>query len=363
MARIYNFGAGPATMPLEVLQQMQTELLDWRGTGMSIMEIGHRTEEFETLAAETERDLRAILAIPTNYHVLFITGPARAQFAMVPMNLLGEIGQADYLTTGVWSDMAAKEAARFGKINQVVETAQLNCTSIPMPDLWQLNENAAYMHYTANETIKGLEFHAIPVIKEEVPLVCDMTSSLLSRPVDVSRFGLIYAGTQKNIAMAGITIVIVREDLLTRKPIMPIPSAYDYRVLQKSRSLYYTPATFVCYMMGLTLQWLHKQGGLAAMALINQRKAEKLYYYIDHSDFYYNDVTPADRSWMNVSFALANNKVESLFLQQAQMAGLVGLKGHSLAGGGMRASLYNAMPEQGVDALINFMQDFVKRYG
>lgn len=361
MTRAYNFGAGPAMLPTEVLQQVQAELLDWHDSGMSIVEIGHRTEAFKALITEVETDLRELLVIPENYQVLFITGPARAQFAMIPMNLLGEAATADYLTTGVWSDMAAKEAQRFSAINRVNEAAQLNFKTIPEPNTWRLNANAAYFHYTVNETINGVEFHFIPEMGE-VPLVCDMTSSLLSRPVDISRFGIIYAGTQKNLAPAGMTIVIIRDDLLKRKAVHPIPSVYDYRVLHEQHSLYYTPATFVCYVAGLTLKWLKKQGGLAAMAAINQRKAQLLYEYIDSSEFYRNEVAVACRSWMNVPFILSNNELNDEFLQQAKKAGLTALKGHSLVGG-MRASLYNAMPEAGVHALIDFMKHFAKNYG
>lgn len=361
MKRVYNFGAGPATLPTEVLQQVQKELLDWHDTGMSIMEIGHRTDAFKALLAEAEADTRELLNIPSNYHVLFMTTAARAQFAIVPMNIMGNANSADYLTTGIWSDMAVKEAQRFTTVNRVNEATQLNFTDIPDPKTWRLDSKAAYFHYTVNETINGVEFHTVPNVGD-VPLVCDMTSSLFSRPIDINRYGLIYAGTQKNLAPAGVTIIIVREDLLARDPIAPIPSTYDYRVMRDNQSLYYTPTTFVLYVAALTLKWLKKQGGLAAMAKINQSKAQKLYAYIDGSDFYSNNVEPICRSWMNIPFSLKNSELNETFLQTSKDAGLTSLKGHSLVGG-MRASLYNAMPEEGVDALITFMKEFAKKNG
>jgi phosphoserine aminotransferase len=357
--RAFNFSAGPSALPTEVLLQAQQELLDWQGLGVSVMEISHRSEAFTQVARQAEADLRQLLAIPDHYAVLFLQGGASSQFAMVPLNLMAT-GQADYIDTGIWSQKAIKEALRFGQVKVAATSKDLNYSDIPPLDQWQLNPQADYVHYTPNETIGGLEFHWVPDT-DEVPLVADMSSTLLSRPLDVSQFGLIYAGAQKNLGPAGVTLVIVKRDLLGRAQ-SHTPSLYNYQILDQHHSMYNTPPTFVWYLTGLVLQWVQRQGGLAALASINERKARLLYDCIDQSDFYLNDVVPACRSWMNVSFHLADSTLDSLFLQQAQQANLLHLKGHRLQGG-MRASLYNAVPESAVIALIKFMAEFERDNG
>ncbi|MGB1009565.1 MAG: 3-phosphoserine/phosphohydroxythreonine transaminase [Thiolinea sp.] len=355
MEQIYNFSAGPAVLPRPVLEQAQAELRDWQGSGMSVMEISHRSEAFMAVAARAEADLRALLTIPEHYHVLFLQGGASSQFAMVPLNLLGDKAAADYVDTGDWSLKAIAEARRYANINVVASADGSNYTTIPPEETWQCNQQAAYLHYTPNETIRGVEFADIPQ-QCAVPLIADMSSTLLSRPLDIERFGLIYAGAQKNVGPAGLTLVIVREDLLGQVA-DKTPLMFDYSVHAKSGSMHNTPSTFSWYMAGLVFQWLRELGGLEAMASINQRKAAKLYQAIDDSDFYHNPVAIGCRSWMNVPFTLADPALDRSFLASAQEAGLMGLKGHRVLGG-MRASLYNAMPESGVDALIAFMRDF-----
>ena len=357
---IFNFSPGPAVLPHAVLQQAQAELLDWHGSGMSVMEMSHRGKEFMSIAAQAETDLRTLIAIPNNYKVLFLQGGAHSQFAMIPMNLARGKKQADYLDTGDWSLKAIEEGQRYINVNTVASSADSNYTTIPPFANWQLNQDAAYLHYTSNETIRGVEFDWIPEAGD-LPLVVDMSSDILSRPMDVSRFGLIYAGAQKNIGPAGLTIVIVREDLLGQV-LDGTPSMFNYQIYAETESMYNTPPTYAWYLSGLVFQWLLQQGGLEAIAQINQRKAEKLYAAIDASDFYHNPVDPDCRSWMNVPFTLANSELEKRFLDEAAQAGLMTLKGHRLVGG-MRASIYNAMPEAGVDALIAFMRDFEAKHG
>nr|CAA6813473.1 MAG: Phosphoserine aminotransferase (EC [uncultured Thiotrichaceae bacterium] len=355
MSRVFNFSAGPAVLPEVVLTQAQQELTDWQDTGMSVMEMSHRGKAFTSIAAQAESDLRELLAIPDNYKVLFLQGGASSQFSMIPMNLLRGKGKADYVNTGDWSRKAIAEAKRYADINIVASSEAGNFTDIPDFAEWCCDPDAAYVHYTPNETIRGVEFNWIPDTGD-VPLVADMSSTLLSRPFDVSRFGLIYAGAQKNIGPAGLTIVLVRDDLIGQTEV-GTPTMFDYAVHAKAGSMYDTPPTYAWYMAGLVFQWLKEQGGLGAIAEINQRKAEKLYQAIDQSDFYSNPVSKACRSWMNVPFVLADSSLDQRFLAEAEAVGLSTLKGHRDLGG-MRASIYNSMPEAGVDALIEFMHQF-----
>ncbi len=348
VAELYNFSAGPAVLPAEVLRRAQDELLDWHGSGMSVMEMSHRSKEFVSIAEQAETDLRELLGISSDYHVLFLQGGATSQFAMVPMNLLRGRQQADYLNTGAWSKKAIAEAQRYCTVNVAATSADSGFTTVPATDTWQLDADSAYVHYTPNETIGGVEFNSIPETGE-VPLVADMSSTILSRPLDVSRFGVIYAGAQKNIGPAGLTVVIVRKDL-AGSTLDGTPSMYAYQAHADSGSMLNTPPTYGWYLAGLVFQWLREQGGLAAMAEVNRRKAGVLYAAIDDSDFYASPVDPAYRSWMNVPFALADAALDGDFLAQAASAGLLNLKGHRSVGG-MRASIYNAMPEAGVSAL------------
>ncbi len=359
MSRVFNFSAGPAMMPEEVLRQAGEELEDWHGSGMSVMEMSHRGKAFMGIAEQAEADLREIMAIPDNYRVLFLQGGASSQFAMVPINLLGDKGRADYVVTGSWSKKAVAEARRFCDVNIAASSEDSHFTSVPQQATWALSDDAAYVHYTPNETIQGVEFGWIPEV--DAPLVADMSSTILSRPIDVSRFGVIYAGAQKNIGPAGLTVVIVREDLIGRA-MSNMPAMFDYKIHADAGSMYNTPPTYAWYMAGLVFAWIKRRGGLQAMAETNRRKAEKLYAAIDASEFYSNPVDKACRSWMNVPFTLADPALDGAFLEQAQAAGLVTLKGHRSVGG-MRASIYNAMPEEGVDALIDFMADFERRMG
>ncbi len=360
MSAIYNFSAGPAVLPKAVLEQAREELLDWHGSGMSVMEMSHRGKEFMSIAAQAEADLRSLLVIPDNYHVLFLQGGATSQFAMVPLNLLRGKQQADYINTGAWSKKAIAEARRFCDVNVAASSEDSNFTTIPAVESWQLNNNAAYVHYTPNETIGGVEFHWLPETGD-VPLVADMSSTILSRPLDVSRFGVIYAGAQKNIGPAGLTVVIVRDDL-TGESLAGTPSMYDYKLHAENGSMLNTPPTYGWYLAGLVFSWLQQRGGLAAMAEINQRKSQRLYDAIIGSAFYSSPVDVACRSWMNVPFTLADASLDGEFLEQAKTAGLLNLKGHRSVGG-MRASIYNAMPEAGVDVLIDFMQEFERKQG
>jgi phosphoserine aminotransferase len=361
MSRVFNFSAGPAMVPEEVLQQAREEMLDWRGTGMSVMEMSHRGKEFVSIAAEAEQDLRDLLKVPANYKVLFLQGGASGQFAAIPMNLLRGKDRADYVNTGAWSKKAISEAKKYCKVNVAASGEASNFLAIPPQSEWKLDPNAAYLHYTPNETISGVEFHLTPDTGA-VPLVADMSSTILSRPVDVSKFGLIYAGAQKNIGPAGLVIVIVREDLIGDA--LPLtPSIWDYKVQAEADSMSNTPPTYTWYLAGLVFKWLKKQGGLEGMAERNKRKADKLYSAIDNSGgFYRSPVEPSARSWMNVPFLLPSEDLEKPFLEQAKKVGLTTLAGHRSVGG-LRASIYNAMPEEGVDRLIEFMQDFARRNG
>ncbi len=358
MSRVYNFSAGPATLPEAVLQQAQAELTDWHGAGASIMEMSHRGKEFVSVHAEAERDVRDLLGVPETYKVLFLQGGATGQFAAIPMNLLRGKNKADYILTGSWGKKAIGEAKKYCEVNVAASSEGEKFTTIPPFDHWALNTDAAYVHYTPNETIEGVEFHWIPETGD-VPLVGDMSSTILSRPVDVSRFGLIYAGAQKNIGPAGVTLVIVREDLIGNVLLMT-PGVWDYAQQAKADSMLNTPPTYNLYIAGLVFKWVKEQGGLPVMAERNERKAKKLYAAIDGSDFYRNPVDPSCRSWMNVPFVLADPALDGEFLAGAAQAGLTTLQGHRSVGG-MRASIYNAMPESGVDALIDYMADFEKR--
>ncbi len=358
MSRVYNFSAGPAMLPEAVLKQAQEELPDWHGVGASIMEMSHRGKEFVSVAAEAEQDVRDLLGVPVNYKVLFLQGGATTQFAAIPMNILRGKAKADYVWTGAWGKKAISEAKKYCEVNVVASSKDDNFSSIPELKSWALDPDAAYVHYTPNETIGGVEFHWVPETGS-VPLVADFSSTILSRPIDVSRFGIIYAGAQKNIGPSGVTLVIVRDDLIGHA--LPItPSVYDYAQQAEADSMLNTPPTYAVYIAGLVFKWLKEQGGLAGMGRINERKASKLYAAIDGSSFYSNPVEKSARSWMNVPFVLANAELDKEFLDGATKSGLTTLKGHRSVGG-MRASIYNAMPEAGVDALIDYMSDFEKR--
>ncbi|HLE94115.1 MAG TPA: 3-phosphoserine/phosphohydroxythreonine transaminase [Sulfuricaulis sp.] len=359
MTRVFNFSAGPAVLPEAVLQQAQAEMLDWHGSGMSVMEMSHRGQEFLAIAEKAEADLRELMNIPSHYKVLFMQGGAAGQFAMVPMNLLRGKKSADYVNTGEWSKKAIKEAKIFAAVNVAASGEATNFTTVPPPNTWKLDPNAAYVHYTPNETIGGVEFGFIPETGN-VPLVADMSSTILSRPVDVSRFGVIYGGAQKNMGQAGLTIVIVREDLMGQA--MPgTPSIFDYKITADNGSMFNTPPTYAWYIAGLVFEWLKKNGGLKAMGEINRRKAEKLYAFIDASGgFYRNPVEQQSRSWMNIPFTLKDPALDEAFLKGAKAAGMIQLKGHRSVGG-MRASIYNAMPEAGIDSLIAYMRDFMQK--
>ncbi|MEO8620237.1 MAG: 3-phosphoserine/phosphohydroxythreonine transaminase [bacterium] len=359
MTRIYNFSPGPAVLPIDVLEQAREEMLDWHGTGMSVMEMSHRGKAFVGIAEQAESDLRELLAVPTNYKVLFLQGGATAQFAAVPLNV-SAIGQTvDYVNTGAWSKKAVAEAKRYATVNVAANAGEPYC-SIPAFETWKCSPDAAYLHYTPNETIGGVEFHGVPDVGG-VPLVADMSSTILSRPIDVEKFGVIYAGAQKNIGPAGLTVVIVRDDLIGKARI-DTPSVLDYAAMAKEGSMLNTPPTYTWYLAGLVFQWLKRQGGLAGIGAINRAKAEKLYAAIDRSAFYANPVEESARSWMNVPFTLANPELDKTFLAGAKAAGLVTLEGHRSVGG-MRASIYNAMPMAGVDALISFMGEFERAQG
>jgi phosphoserine aminotransferase len=355
---VFNFSPGPAALPTEVMAQARDEFIDWHGSGMSVMEISHRGKAFMRVAAEAEADLRDLLAIPTNYKVLFMQGGASAQFAIVPLNLSGSDSTVDYIDTGHWSRKAILEARRYCTVN-VAADAGGNYTTVPPQSALRLEHHAAYVHYTPNETIGGVEFGYVPDTGR-VPLVADMSSNILSRPLDVSKFGLIYAGAQKNIAPSGLVVVIVREDLVGwSRP--ATPTVFDYKQIADEGSMLNTPPTFAWYMAGLVFKWLKKQGGLAAMGERNRRKAEMLYAAIDASDLYRNPVARDARSTMNVTFTLRDPSLDSVFLEQAEAAGLKNLKGHR-AVGGMRASLYNSMPLAGVETLVDFMREFERKH-
>ena len=364
MSRVFNFSAGPATLPLSVLQQAQAEMLDWHGSGMSVMEMSHRDKDFMSIAATAERDLRELLAVPSGYKVLFLQGGATGQFAAVPMNLLRGKSVADYVVTGSWSAKAAKEMARYGKASIAAKPPETGTgspyTHIPERAGWKLDPDAAYVHYTPNETIEGVEFGWVPEVGK-VPLVADFSSTFLSRPIEVSKFGLIYAGAQKNAGPAGITMVIVREDLIGQT-LPATPSVFDYKQMADNDSMLNTPPCYAWYICGLVFQWLKAEGGLSVLGERNRAKAALLYDFIDSQSFYRNPVAKADRSWMNVVFTLADSTLDADFLKGAGKAGLPGLKGHRSVGG-MRASIYNAMPEAGVRALVEYMREFVRTRG
>lgn len=358
MSRTYNFSAGPAVLPDEVLARIRDDIPDWH-RGMSVMEVSHRSREFLAVAGKAEQDVRDLLAVPGNYHVLFVQGGATLQFAMVPLNLAAPGDSADYVQTGSWSKKAIAEARKFCEVTVVADSQADKFTHIPDEQTWQKNPDASFLHYTPNETIGGVEFHFVPDAGA-VPLVADMSSTILSRSIEVSRFGVIYAGAQKNIGPAGLTLVIVRDDLVAR-PRDGLPSLLTYMEYSGSQSMSNTPPTFAWYAAGLVFEWLKEQGGLDVIGERNQRKADKLYAAIDASPFYSNPVRNDCRSWMNVPFVLANPALDGSFLSAAESVGLMNLKGHRSVGG-MRASLYNAMPESGVDALIEFMHDFESRH-
>ena len=360
MSRLFNFSAGPAMLPQEVLARAGDEMLDWHGSGMCVMEMSHRGKEFGTIADEAEQDLRDLMSIPPHYRVLFLQGGATLQFAQVPMNLLYGKGKADYVLTGEWSKKAVKEAKAYCDVHIAASSEDRSFTYAPPQEAWRLSADAAYVHYCSNETIGGVEFNWIPDCGD-VPLVADASSHILSRPIDVSKFGLIYAGAQKNIGPAGLTIVIVREDLIGRAQ-KGTPTVMDYKQQADSRSMLNTPATYSIYIAGLVLKWLKRAGGLAGIEQHNLAKSNLLYDFLDRSAFFSNPVAKADRSRMNVPFTLADPKLDAEFLKGAEERGMVQLKGHRSVGG-MRASIYNAMPLEGVQRLVAYMKEFEARHG
>jgi phosphoserine aminotransferase len=360
MTRVFNFSAGPSILPEPVLEQARDELLDWRGTGMSVMEMSHRGAEYMSIAAEVEADLRELLAVPKNYKTLFLQGGAITQNAVVPMNLLRGHKSADYVNTGDWSKKSIKEAQKYCQVNVAASSEDRNFTYVPAQSSWKLSKDAAYVHVCTNETIGGVEYHWTPDTGQ-VPLVADMSSHIMSRPVDVSKYGLIYAGAQKNMGIAGLVVVIVRDDLIGQS--LPItPSIMDYKLQADADWMLNTPPTYPIYIAGLVFKWLKSNGGLAAMQQKNIAKAKLLYDYIDQSGFFSNRVAKADRSRMNVPFFLKDESLNEIFLKETKGAGMPQLKGHRVVGG-MRASIYNAMPIAGVQCLVDFMRAFEKRYG
>ena len=358
--RVFNFSAGPAVLPVGVLEEAQRDLLSLPGVGMSILEVSHRSKPFEDILAGCEADLRTLGGIPKNYHVLFLQGGASLQFSMVPMNLLTSGSSADYIVTGAWSQKAVKEAKRVGGVQIAATTENENFTRVPLQSELKLDPRAAYVHYTTNNTIFGTEFQCLPDTGS-VPLVADASSDIFSRPLDVSKYALIYAGAQKNLAPAGVTLVIIREDMLQRTP-ASLPTMLQYGVHAENKSMYNTPPVFAIYIMRLVAAWLLKQGGLAEMDRRNARKADKLYAAIDRTGFYRGHATKDSRSRMNVTFRLPSEELEKRFAKEATAAGLDGLKGHRSVGG-MRASIYNAFPEEGIDALVQFMAEFERKNG
>ena len=360
MERIFNFSAGPAALPQEVLEQAREELVNWRGCGMSVMEMSHRGKEYMGIQAEAEADLRELMGIPANYKVLFLQGGASSQFAMVPMNLYRGKASADYLNTGEWSKKAIKEAKKYGAVNVVASSEDKNFSYAPTQDAWKLDPNAAYVHYTPNETIGGVEIFWTPETGN-VPLVADMSSNILSRPIDVSRFGLICAGAQKNIGPAGLTIVIVRDDLLGAT-VKGTPTMFDYKIAADNDSMYNTPPTYAIYIAGLVFKMLKAKGGIAAMEAVNRAKAKLLYDALDASSFYASPVAVDNRSLMNIPFTLKDAALDDEFIKGAKARGMVQIKGHRSVGG-MRASIYNAMPVEGVQALVDWMKAFEKLHG
>jgi phosphoserine aminotransferase len=363
MSRVLNFSAGPAVLPEEVLRQAADEMLDWHGSGMGVMEMSHRGKEFVSIYRSAEADLRELLAVPEDFRILFMQGGAIAENAIIPLNLLGDRASADYVLTGSWSVKSQKEAARFCSANIAASSAESGFTTVPPLEHWRLSEDPAYLFVCTNETIGGVEYPFLPTPaalgRPEIPVVADMSSHILSRPIDFSSYGLVFAGAQKNVGPAGLTIVIVREDLLGRAH-RDCPSAFDYRLVAENDSMYNTPPTYAIYVAGLVFRWLKRQGGVAAIEGRNIAKARLLYDFIDASDFYENRVDAVCRSRMNVPFFLRDEALNEAFLVDALDAGLVQLKGHKSVGG-MRASLYNAMPIEGVQALVAFMRDFAQR--
>ena len=357
MDRVFNFSAGPAALPLEVLQQAQAEMVNWHGCGMSVMEMSHRGKEYMAIQAEAEADLRELMGISANYKVLFLQGGASLQFAMAPMNLLRGKASADYLNTGEWSKKAIKEAKKYGAVNVIASSEDKNFSYAPAFSQWKLDPNAAYVHITQNETIGGVEIFETPDTGN-VPLVSDMSSTILSRPFDVSKFGLIYAGAQKNIGPAGLTIVIVREDLIGQT-VAGTPTMMDYQIQAENDSMYNTPPTYAIYIAGLVFKMLKAKGGIAAMEKTNRAKAKILYDVLDASSFFASPVAKENRSLMNIPFTLKNADLDEEFIKGAKARGMIQLKGHRSVGG-MRASIYNAMPVEGVQALADFMREFEK---
>ncbi len=360
MTRAINFSAGPATLPEEVLRQAAAEMLDWHGSGMGVMEMSHRGKEFISIHAEAEADVRELLAVPANYKVLFLQGGAMAENAIIPMNMLRGKTSADYVNTGEWSKKSIKEAKKYCSVNVAASSEDRNFTYIPKQDAWKLNKDAAYVHICSNETIGGLEYHWIPQTGD-VPLIADMSSHIMSRPVDVSKYGLIYAGAQKNIGPAGLTLVIVRDDLIGNT--LPFtPSAFDYKQQAENDSMLNTPPTYAIYIAGLVFKLLKKQGGLAAVEKNNIAKAKILYDCLDQSSFFSTPIEKSDRSRMNVPFKLKDEALDGAFLKGVEALGMVQLKGHRSVGG-MRASIYNAMPMEGVQRLVDYMREFEKKHG
>lgn len=358
--RVFNFSAGPAVLPEPVLQQAAAEMLDWRGSGMSVMEMSHRGKEFMGIAAKAEADLRSLLAVPANYKILFLQGGAIAENAFVPLNLLGGKSAADYINTGEWSKKSIKEAQKYCTVNVAASAEDKKFTYVPTQENWKLTPGAAYLHICTNETIGGVEYQWAPEAVA-VPLVADMSSHILSRVIDVSKFGVIYAGAQKNMGTAGLTVVIVRDDLLDRA--LPItPSVFHWKEQAVAESMLNTPATYAIYIAGLVFEWLQAQGGVAGIEAKNIAKAQLLYGYLDQTAFYSNPVREEDRSRMNVPFRLHDEQLDEAFLKGAAERGMLQLKGHR-AVGGMRASIYNAMPVEGVRALVEYMQDFERQHG
>lgn len=360
MSRVYNFGAGPAMLPESILKQAQEELLDWHGLGVSVLEIGHRTDEFTTLLQHAEATLRELLTIPSNYHILFLGGAARTQFAMVPMNLLKPKKHAGYIVSGIWSKMALQEAERLKKAYSVASTEASYFSTIPEQSELHIQDDTSYIYFTPNETVNGVRFPYVPKVRG-IPLIADMTSCLLSEPINVSDYDLIFAGAQKNIANAGLTVVIVKEELLSQEPEPAIPTMLSYKVQVEHHSLYATPPVFNCYLAAKMFDWIKERGGIDALYGQNCRKAALLYQYLDSTDFYTTPVSPDARSIMNICFSLENKALEGQFLQLAKQRGLYALQGHRFVGG-MRASLYNAMPLEAVELLIDFMTEFAKEH-
>jgi phosphoserine aminotransferase len=358
--RVFNFSAGPAVLPIPVLEEAQRDLIALPGVGMSVMEISHRSKTFEDVLHKAQDDIRALAGIPASYKILMLQGGASLQFSMVPMNLLGAGQTADYIDSGSWADKAVKEGKKVGTVNVAASTKGENYSRLPMASELKLTSGAAYVHMTSNNTIEGTQWKSVPDVGD-APLVSDTSSDMFSGPIDVSRHALIYAGAQKNLGPSGVTLVIIREDVLARSA-DTLPTMLNYKVQAENDSLYNTPNTFGIYILGLTMKWLRSQGGLEAMAKLNQRKAAKLYSEIDRTGFYRGTAKKEDRSLMNVTFRLASEELEKVFVKESTAAGFDGLKGHRSVGG-MRASIYNAFPEEGIDALVSFMRDFEKKHG